>query len=172
MTIRSDGAQVEKAAGAALSFEMRFCPSAELIGIVRQFVVAFYRRVTHDEDIASRLAVATHELLENAVKYSSDGAANLFVQVHPSSRAVDVKVSNRASDAQIALLRARFDEIGDAADAQQHYAALLKRTALVQTGSGGLGLARIWAESEMAMRLTTAGDSVEIHAHGAIGTQS
>jgi two-component sensor histidine kinase len=151
-----------------LSFELRFRPSAELIGIVRRFVGDFYERVTRDDDAASRLALATHELLENAVKYSSDGAANLSVKVDPATGSVDVKMSNRATASQISLLRARFDEISAAPDADRHYAALLRRSAVVESGSGGLGLARIWAESDMTMQLVVDGDVVEIHARASI----
>ena len=129
---------------------------------------AFYRQVTLDEDVASRLAVATHELLENAVKSSSDGAANRFIQFDPSSRAVDVKVSNRASDTQIALLRARFGEIGDAADAQRHYEVLLKRSAVVDTGRGGSAWRGSGQRAKSSWGPRSRGDTVEIHAHGSV----
>src|SRR5580704_12744913 len=103
--------------GSAPSFELTFRPSIDLITIVRRFVADFYLKVTQDEDAASRLAVATHELLENAAKYSIDGAAELEVRVDPDGGTVNVRMSNRAAPAQIQLLRARFDEIAAAPNA-------------------------------------------------------
>jgi hypothetical protein len=155
---------------AAPSFELTFRPSVELISIVRRFVADFYLKVTMDDDAASRLALATHELLENAAKYSTDGAADLEVRVDPGKGTVNVRIRNRAAPARIQLLRACFDEIAAAPSAAKLYAEMLRRSAVLETGSGGLGLARVWAESEMTMRLVVEGDTVEIHAQGLIAT--
>jgi hypothetical protein len=162
MASRSGNATPETAP----SFELRFRPSATLISVVRRFVEEFYRKVMDDRDVASRLALTTHELLENAAKYSSDGEASL--QVVARAGTVHVRASNRASSAQIDLLRKYFDEIGAAPDARELYRRMLQRTAVLSSGSGGLGLARIWAESEMTIRLDVRGDEVVIHAEGPI----
>ena len=47
---------------------------------------------------------------------------------------------------------------------RMHKLRMLHRTAALTSGSGGLGLARIWAESNMAIRLEVTGDQVAIHA--------
>jgi hypothetical protein len=163
MTSRTANAPI---LGTAPSFELRFRPSTGLITLVRGFVEEFYMRVMDDPDVASRLALATHELLENAAKYSTDGEATIQVEVRKLT--VYVRASNRAAPAQIDLLRRCFDEIRAAPDARALYARMLERTAVLSSGSGGVGLARIWAESEMAIRLEVTGDQVAIHAEGAI----
>jgi hypothetical protein len=152
------------------SFELRFCPSTDLITIVRQFVENFYLKVLDDPETSSRLALTTHELLENAAKYSVDGAAQLFVQVDLEKGIVEVRATNRAAMAQVARLRLCFEEISAAPDAAVLYAAMLRRSAALASGSGGLGLARIWAESEMSIRLDVRGDEVAIHACGPLAT--
>ena len=154
----------------APSFELRFRPSASLINVVRSFVEDFYMKVMDDRDVASRLALTTHELLENAAKYSTDGEA--AIQVHVLADTVHVRASNRAAPAQIDLLRKCFGEIGAAPDARDLYLRMLHRTAALASGSGGLGLARIWAESDMAIRLEVTGDQVAIHAEGPIAPLS
>ena len=154
----------------APSFELRFRPSSNLITVVRGFVQDFYMKVMNDCDVASRLALATHELLENAAKYSADGEASIQVQVQAQTGTVYVRASNRAAPTQIDLLRKCFDEIEAAPDARELYTEMLKRTAVLASGSGGLGLARIWAESDMAIRLEVTGDQVAIHAEGPIAT--
>src|SRR5258708_12850505 len=120
------------------SFELTFRPSIELISIVRHFVADFYRKVTN-EDAASRLALATHELLENAAKYSTDGAAELGVCIDAAEGTVSIRMKNRASPERIRLLRGCFDEMASAASAAALYADMLRRTAVRETGSGGPG---------------------------------
>jgi hypothetical protein len=149
------------------SFDLVFRPSVELISLVRRFVADFYIEVVSDQDTASRLALTTHELLENAVKYSTDGEAFLHVELDPHEGIVSVRTRNRASPSQIEALRGNFAEIAAAPDASALYAQMLRKSA-VATGSGGLGLARIWAESEMNLRLVVVDDQVEIHARGRI----
>jgi hypothetical protein len=151
------------------SFDLLFRPSIELINLVRRFVADFYIQVVPDQDTASRLALTTHELLENAVKYSTDGEAALFVQLDPGSGTVSVRTRNRATDAQIVRVRQTFAEISAAPDATVLYTALLRRSALA-SGSGGLGLARIWAESDMVLKLVVVDGTVEIQARGNIAT--
>jgi len=150
------------------SFELRFRPSVELITIVRRFVTDFYRNVMDDHEAAGRLALATHELLENAAKYSVDGTADLHVEVDTEARTVHVRTTNRTTPQQLALLRGCFDEIAAAPDASALYTQMLRRSAVRSTGSGGLGLARIWAESDMSVRLVVEGDQVQIHAQGSM----
>jgi hypothetical protein len=150
----------------APAFDLVFSPSATLIGVVRRFVEEFYVTVLEDRDVASRLALTSHELLENAVKYSIDGKVALRVVVKDGT--VDVRTINRAAPPQIELLRKYFAEIEAAPDAGELYARMLQRTAALSSGSGGIGLARIWAESEMAVRLEVTGEQVAIHAQGPI----
>lgn len=112
---------------AAPSFELTFRPSIDLIAIVRRFVADFYLKVTSDDDAASRLALATHELLENAAKYSTDGAADLEVRVDPREGTVHVRMCNLAAPAQVERLRVCFEEIRAAASAADLYAEILRR---------------------------------------------
>jgi hypothetical protein len=148
-------------------FELRFHPSVALIAMVRQFVADFFRAFV-DEDNASRLALAAHELLENVAKYSVDGAAVLNIQVDAATGSVEVKTTNRAAPEKRDELRTYIDEIASAEDSMSFYTTMLRRSALRQDRSGGLGLARIRAESEMAIHLDIDGDEVQIRAQGSL----
>jgi hypothetical protein len=147
------------------SFELVFRPSVDLISIVRRFVSEFYSHVVEDADAAGRLALATHELLENAAKYTTTGETSLYVELDRGAGAVTVRTRNRTDAARIAILMRSFEESAATPDAAVFYNKVLRRSALEKEGSG-LGLARIRAEGEMALTLNIDNDTIEIHARG------
>jgi two-component sensor histidine kinase len=149
------------------SFQLVFRPSVELISIVRRFVSEFYEQVVADADAAGRLALATHELLENAAKYTTSGETSLHVELDRVAGAVSVRTRNRTDPARIAVLRRRFDESAAVSDPTVFYNMVLRRSVLEKEGSG-LGLARIRAEGEMDLTLVITSDVVEIHARALV----
>lgn len=135
-------------------FEISFSPSAELIGPVRRFIIDFYDRVLENQDLTSRMAVAAHELLENAVKYSMDEHSRISVAVslEPSGkREVIIRTWNRSSEANVLIVRGLIADMSSASDASAHYHAMMIKAAQANDDSSGLGLGRIIAEGEMRL---------------------
>jgi len=130
--------------------ELSFSPNISLISTVRRFVGDFYEKVLGDAEVTSRLVVATHELLENAVRYSVDGQSSIRIGVGRVEDHVHVVIDTRNKtkpenrDALMKLL----DEMNASGNRCTFYQALMKRSATRTEGSG-LGLGRIHAESEM-----------------------
>lgn len=145
--------------------ELNFRPNVQLVSVVRRFVSEFYQRTLGDPDGSSRVALATHELLENAVKYSKDGETTIRIEVSSADttpRTVTILLRNRAEDSHIAAIREIVDGVAAATDAFAYYQQLLIAKAKRREGSG-LGLARICAEGEMKIALEVHGeDTVEL----------
>jgi hypothetical protein len=153
-------------------FELSFRPNVALVSVIRRFVLEFYQRFLGDADATSRVALATHELLENAVKFSTDGATTIRIEVHQDKNphVVDIELRNRAEPANVAAMRDILDGVASAPDALAFYQQLLVKRAKVSGKSGGLGLARICAEGEMHLsHRIVDGDVTVIQARTSVG---
>jgi hypothetical protein len=146
-------------------FELCFSPNVRLVPTVRRFVAEFYREAVENRDATSRLTVATHELLENAVRYASDGNTLIRIAVQREQGGVRVTIDtrNRASSNSIDSVRTALDELAAAADADAHYQVLMRRSAKRADGSG-LGLGRVRAESGMQISYEVDRDAVHVRA--------
>jgi hypothetical protein len=146
-------------------FELNFKPNVQLVSVVRRFVTEFYQRFLNDPDGTSRVALATHELLENAVKYSRDGETTIRIEVSQESpRKVRIQLRNRAELQHIAAIREIVDGVSRADNANDYYLALIQSRAKRKGDGSGLGLARICAEGEMRIGYDVQGDTVLIEA--------
>ncbi|HKE18275.1 MAG TPA: hypothetical protein VKB80_25530 [Kofleriaceae bacterium] len=149
--------------------ELQFCPSPELIPIVRRFVSAFCERLLSQADAASRLALVTHELLENTVKFSIDNVSSIHLGVAREDGATEVSIRTRnrcsAEDRDSALAVVR--DIENSGDAFVYYQQVMRSNARRRDGSG-LGLARICAEAEMSLDCRVEGDELILVAHATL----
>ena len=142
-------------------FHISFRPSFKLISTVRRFTEQFYEQTLDDREMSERVALATHELLENAVAYAVDGETSVRVEVEADH--IAVKTWNRASADRLADLRRMIDALNASADPDAHYQAMMTRT-VNRTDGSGLGLARIRAEAGMAITYEINDDRVCIQA--------
>jgi len=138
-------------AGNKAYFEMTIAPKLELVSVVRQFIGTFYAHGYGDPDTVDRVALAAHELLENAVKYSIDGATTLRMDiVTGQTTSFVIRTRNRATPDHARILKSRLDELNSSGDVDAHYLSLLARSAKNKQ-TGGLGLGRVASEAEMQL---------------------
>ena len=148
------------------AFDLTVWPDANLVSVVRRFIEEVYEKRIADLDAVARIALTTHELLENAVKFAANGSTRLLIEtesVDPGSDRVVISVFNHSDLANIHKLNGAFAEMAGEADAFVYYQRLMRRTMKQPEGSG-LGLARIRAEGEMALSLQVEGDRVCLRA--------
>ena len=144
--------------------DLSFRPCLESVSAVRRFLEVHYGHLTSDAQLISRMAVTVHELLENAAKYSTGGGSRLRVEVDPATpRALSISVVNQADPRHIPGLRETIDELSAAADPSDVYQRYLLRAATRDEGSG-LGLARIFVEADMSVKLELSDDVICVKA--------
>jgi hypothetical protein len=141
---------------------LTFKPSVELISSTRRYVHELLNSMLSDPDASSRIALTIHELLENTLKYSTDGEARLDVAVDEDDgqRVVEIRSSNRASPAQLVELQSRIDALQDLADPMALYVSMMLESS--RRNGSGLGLVRIRVEGEMQLECAIEGDEVTI----------
>lgn len=154
------------------SFDMTFAPTTRIVSVVRRFVLSLYERILEDSEASSQLALATHELLENAVKYNIDDETLLRVTLTPhteslSDVAVTIRTRNRATPENIRTAQHIITRVRDAEDPFMFYQQLIQASSALPEGSG-LGLARIRAETEMTIDFKVEGDEIEIVAQAQV----
>lgn len=145
-------------------FTLAFRPNTALVSTVRRFVADFYQSCLTPE-LTSQVALATHELLENAVIHSCSGETEVRIEItpHGHGQSVCIQTRNQANPQDLELLREAFAELQAATDPDAYFLSMMRRSAKRTDGSG-LGLARIRAETDMVMALDITDDSVCISA--------
>lgn len=143
---------------------LTFRPSVELISSTRRYVHELLNSMLSDPDASSRVALTIHELLENTLKYSVDGHAQLDVAVDmdedEGKQVVEIRSSNRASPAQLDEVRSRIDALQDLSDPMALYVSMMVES--TRRNGSGLGLVRIRVEGEMQLACDIDGDQVTI----------
>jgi hypothetical protein len=148
--------------------EMSFRPNPQLVPIVRRFVADVYRRVIASDDDVDRIAMAAHELVENAVRFSNDGAAVLRIDVTPGDPArVTICTTNSASAENLATVVGWLQEMMSVSDPFTFYLEAMRETARRAHGSG-LGLARVFAEGALDLDCKVEGDTIIVTAKGTL----
>lgn len=133
---------------------------------VRRFVEKVHKRRVPGADDLARVSMAAHELLDNAIKFSTDGAASLNIEIVGGTE-VHIKTRNKAREEDLAGLRRIASGLSTSKDPMLYYLELMSSN---PGARGGLGLGRVAAEGEMQLALTLDGDIVEVHARATLVT--
>lgn len=157
------------------SFELNALRDAALIANVRRFVGETCHHLLEDADICSRVVLATHEMLDNAIRHAANaGSASqateasrlkVTLQRDESEAVVAIETTNAIDEQHAATLRDVLAEIAQSSDREAFYVALIRRIA-DRAESSWLGLGRVHAESELGLSSRFEGGLVHLRAEG------
>jgi hypothetical protein len=105
-------------------------------------------------------------LLENTIKYSSDGRAALDLIIAKETngrKLVKIEYTNRATMERLSEVCRRIDDLKNLSDPMQTYITMMEETAARDDGSG-LGLIRIRVEGRMELTYSVRDDMITITA--------
>ncbi|MBM3268645.1 MAG: hypothetical protein FJZ01_13450 [Candidatus Sericytochromatia bacterium] len=143
--------------GAEVSFSPRWWA---FIGSTRIFVRSFCGEI-FDQDMSSRIAMAAHELLENAAKYSRSPDSPITCSFRVDDACVRVMVTNHPLPEHIPALAEELASV-NAGDAFETYVRKMEES--LQSDRSRLGLARIRCLGGARLDLTIEGGQVELTA--------
>jgi hypothetical protein len=132
--------------------------SVEQVGDVRRFVERMWSGCP-DPDLLGRMIVATHELLENAVKFAPDRQVSFRLEI--ADTRVQITTRNRARSEHVQTLHEIAARLRRSTDNLAFYIDLLKNPV---PGPGGLGIGRVAGEADMRLDMEIADDTVVIRA--------
>lgn len=132
---------------------MRFRPAWTYIDGIREFGRFFCERTFEKGEVAERATMVLQEMLENAVKYSTEGPDELEVALDREGSFLQIEITSTpepehkaALEREIALLYER--------PAEEAYQAAFERAAADASGGSRLGLARIRFEGRLDLSVT------------------
>ena len=161
-TTGQSGGDAVQSGGDAVLF-LRMQPSWVVVDDIRHFVETFCASACPEAAREEQLALATHELVQNAIANAATPDIELKLELDRSASKVKVSVSNHARLDQIEVLRTRLNETRSHANPLEGYVAAMRED---PTSRGGIGLARIRFEAALELELEVAGEKVTMHAFG------
>jgi anti-sigma regulatory factor (Ser/Thr protein kinase) len=126
-------------------------PPWVFIDEIRRFVESFCACASVGSDREAQVALAVHELMQNAVPHARGEEVELDLEVDPKGDRVRIRVVNVGDDAAFAALQARVEAMSREPDALAHYLRTMKEQPT--SARGGLGLARVRFEAQMEIRV-------------------
>jgi signal transduction histidine kinase len=129
---------------------LRFPKEWDQLDVVRESCGFFARAAYRDVLVGQRVELVVHELVENAIKYAMPEEDRVEVDVQGGPHEFAVTVCNRSSGEHIGTLLGVLAEL-ERSDPAEAYATAMRRCAAMDSGSSGLGLARIAYEAKVRL---------------------
>jgi anti-sigma regulatory factor (Ser/Thr protein kinase) len=143
---------------------IRMSPPWVFIDEIRRFTESFCACACPGEDREAQVALAVHELMQNAVPHAHGEEVELVLEVSRDRDLVAVRVTNRCSDENFAALEARVARMNREPDALAHYVRVMRDHPA--STRGGLGLARVRFEAQLDIKVRREAGRVIVEASG------
>jgi hypothetical protein len=152
---------------APIQLFIRMNPPWMFIDEIRRFVESFCACASLGPDREAQVALAVHELMQNAVAVPQARGADveLDLEVDPRADRVTIRVVNGCPEEDFVALRQRIEAMYREPDALAHYLRTMKERP--SSARGGLGLARVRFEAQLDIRVRRqSADRVIVEAEG------
>ncbi len=126
---------------------VRMSPPWVFIDELRRFTESFCACACPGQDREAQVALAVHELMQNAIPHAHGEEVELMLEVSRERDIVAIRVSNRCSDEDYESLRDRIERMNREPDALAHYVQTMRENPAATRG--GLGLARVRFEAQL-----------------------
>ena len=141
---------------------LRMVPVWVFVDEVRHFVESFCACAGIGAEREGQLALATHELMQNAITYGTAEDIELRLSIDAATDQVEVSLTNTCAAAQPAQLRARLAKLRE----QEPLESYVRAMGADPKAPGGLGLPRIRYEAQLELEAVEEGDRLTVSAKG------
>jgi hypothetical protein len=141
---------------------LRMVPVWVFVDEVRHFVESFCACARIGPEREGQLALATHELMQNAITNGTSADIELRLAIDAAADWVEVSLTNTCAPGQADRLRARVAKLQEAEPLTSYVAAM----SADPRAPGGLGLARIRYEAQLELDVFETGDRLTVSAKG------
>jgi hypothetical protein len=148
---------------------LRMQPVWSVVDDVRRLVASFCATACPGAEQQEKLALAAHELLQNAFAHGGASDVELRLELDRSGGRACLSVTNACDPEQIPALRALVARVQAERDPLAGYLAAMRAN---PCGRGGLGLSRIRYEGELDLGVDVRGRRVTVHAAGPLSCGS
>ena len=156
--------------GRPIYLMLRMKPPWVFVDEIRRFVESFCSCACPGQSREAQIALAVHELMQNAIPQAGGEDVDLTLQVDPLANRIEIAVSIPCADEQFHELLSRVERLNAEPDAQRSY--LKAMTEAPAATRGGLGLARIRFEAQLELAVLREGRRVTVLARGPLDAPS
>lgn len=155
---------ISELGGRPIYLMLRMKPPWVFVDEIRRFVESFCSCACPGQSREAQVALAVHELMQNAIPQAGGEDVDLTLQVDPLANRIEIAVSNPCSDDQFHELLARVERLNSEPDALRSYLRAMGEAP--SNARGGLGLARIRFEGQLELSVLREGRRVTVLARG------
>lgn len=138
--------------------ELKFSSDWKYIALTRQFIQNFLMISSGDQDKADKFSTSISELLENAIKYSTDKRPHMYVHVDKDTGSLTGIVENYSTPEAIVGLKELYATVMTGTP-MEAYVNQMKLAATRDDGKSQLGLARIRFEAGANLEMDVTDDN-------------
>jgi len=151
-------------AGRPIYLMLRMKPPWVFVDEIRRFVESFCACACPGQSREAQVALAVHELMQNAIPHAGGEDVDLTLQVDPQADRIEIAVTNPCSEDELVELEGRVARLNSEPDALRSYLCAMAEAPAMSRG--GLGLARIRFEAQLELAVIREGRRVTVLARG------